>query len=106
MKTLFWYVIAAAGELAGCYAFWLWLRTGKGPSSLVWGVPALGLFAYALTKIEAAQAGRVYAAYAAVYLLGALVWMRAVEGAAPDRWDMIGSGICLLGAGVIIFAPR
>jgi small multidrug resistance family-3 protein len=78
----------------------------RGPWPLLFGLPALLLFAYALTKIDAAQAGRVYAAYSAIYLLAALGWMRGVEGVMPDRWDLIGSAVCLVGAGIIIFIPR
>ncbi len=105
-KSLFWFVIAAFAEIAGCFAFWKWLRLKEGPSALLYGLPALLLFAYALTRIEAEQAGRVYAAYAAIYLLASLFWMRAVEGVAPDRWDLTGAAICLIGAGVIILTPR
>jgi small multidrug resistance family-3 protein len=106
MKTVFWYIIAAIGEIAGCYSFWLWLRMKKGVLPIAWGIPALFIFAYALTRIEAAQAGRVFAAYSAIYLVASLVWMRAVEGVSPDQWDAVGSVICLIGAGIIIFAPR
>lgn len=106
MKTAFWYLVAALGEIGGCYAFWLWLRLKKSALPLAWGIPALLIFAYALTRIEAAQAGRVYAAYSAIYLIASLAWMKAVEGVTPDPWDLIGSGICLLGAAVIMFAPR
>lgn len=106
MKTLLWYIIAAIGEIAGCYAFWLWLRTKQTPAHLAWGIPALLLFAFALTRIQTEQAGRAYAAYAAVYLVGSLAWMAIVENVSPTRWDIIGSSVCLLGASIIILAPR
>jgi small multidrug resistance family-3 protein len=64
------------------------------------------VFVYALTRIYATSAGRVYAAYSAIYLAAALVWMKAVEGATPDRWDLMGEGICLFGAFVIILPTR
>jgi small multidrug resistance family-3 protein len=106
MKTIFWYIVAAIGEIAGCYSFWLWLRMKKGALPITWGIPTLFIFAYALTRIEAAQSGRVFAAYSAIYLVASLVWMCAVEGVSPDQWDAVGSVICLIGAGIIIFAPR
>lgn len=106
MKNLLWYMIAALGEIAGCYAFWVWLRMGKGASALLWGIPALVVFAWALTKVDTAYAGRAFAAYSAVYLVGSLLWMKTVEKGSPDGWDILGAGICLLGAGVILFAPR
>ncbi|MBX3014607.1 MAG: YnfA family protein [Caldilineaceae bacterium] len=105
MKTLVWYIIAAVGEIGGCYAFWMWLRMKKGVLPLVWGIPALLIFAYALTRIETEQAGRAFAAYSAIYLIGSLVWMKTVEGANPTLWDLVGASICLVGASIIIFAP-
>lgn len=105
-KSLFWFILAAFAEIAGCFAFWIWLRLGKSPAHLLWGLPTLLVFAYALTRIEASEAGRVYAAYSAIYLAAALVWMKAVEGATPDRWDLLGAGICLVGAAVIILPER
>lgn len=106
MKSLVWFLIAAFAEITGCYAFWLWLKMQRGPWPLLFGLPALVLFAYALTKIDAAYAGRVYAAYSAIYLLASLAWMRGVEGVIPDCWDLIGSAVCLVGAGIIMFTPR
>jgi small multidrug resistance family-3 protein len=106
MKSVPWLLAAAFAEIAGCYAFWLWLRLQRGPLPLLFGLPALLLFAFALTRVDAASAGRVYAAYSAIYLLASLVWMRGVEGISPDRWDLIGSGVCLVGAGIIMLAPR
>jgi small multidrug resistance family-3 protein len=106
MKSIPWFVIAAFAEIAGCYAFWLWLKLHRGPWPLLFGLPALLLFAYALTKIDTACAGRTYATYSAIYLLASLAWMRSVEGVMPDRWDLIGSAVCLAGAGIIIFTPR
>lgn len=105
MKTLFWYLVAALGEIAGCYAFWMWLRLKKGTTPLWWGVPALLVFAYALTRIDTEQAGRAYAAYSAIYLIASLAWMKSVEGVNPTGWDLIGSCICLIGAGIILIGP-
>ena len=106
MRSLLWFIVAAFAEIAGCYAFWMMLRLQKGLLPLVWGVPALLVFAYALTKIDAAHAGRVYAGYSAIYLIASLMWMRGIEGVSPDRWDMIGAAICLVGAAIIIITPR
>jgi small multidrug resistance family-3 protein len=106
MRTLLWYLLAAAGEIAGCFAFWAWLRLHKSPYWILPGIAALILFAAALTRIEAANAGRAYAAYGGVYILSSLLWLWEVESVRPDRWDLLGAAICLLGAGVILFGPR
>jgi drug/metabolite transporter superfamily protein YnfA len=69
-------------------------------------VLALVLFAYLLTHVEAVAAGRAYAAYGGVYIAASLLWLWAVEGLGPDRWDLIGSIICLADAGIILFGTR
>ena len=104
--TFLAYIGAALAEIAGCFAFWAWLRLGKSALWLVPGMFSLALFAYLLTLVEADHAGRTYAAYGGVYILSAIVWMWVVEGAKPDRWDLIGGAICLCGAAVILFGPR
>ena len=106
MKSIAWYGIAALGEIAGCFAFWAWLRMQKSPWWIVPGVASLIVFALALTRIEASHAGRAYAAYGGVYILASLAWLRVVEGVRPDRWDLIGAAVCLAGAGIILFGPR
>ncbi len=100
------YIFAALAEIAGCFAFWAWLRMGKSPLWLVPGMASLAIFAWLLTLIDADHAGRAYAAYGGVYIASALVWLWAVEGARPDRWDLIGGAICLGGAAIILFGPR
>jgi small multidrug resistance family-3 protein len=106
MKTVFAYVLAALAEIAGCFAFWAWLRLGK---SILWvapGMAALALFAYVLTLVGSSAAGRAYAAYGGVYIAASLVWLWAVEGARPDRWDTLGACVALLGGAIIVFGPR
>ncbi|HEU0163304.1 MAG TPA: YnfA family protein [Rhizomicrobium sp.] len=97
---------AALLEIAGCFAFWAWLKLGKSVLWLVPGILSLAAFAWMLTLIESPLAGRAYAAYGGVYIAAALVWGWWVEGHAPDRWDLAGAAICLLGMAVILFGPR
>lgn len=106
MTTIPAYIGAALAEIAGCFAFWAWLRLGKSAWWLVPGLAALALFAWLLTRAEADAAGRAYAAYGGVYIAASLAWLWAIEVVRPDRWDMIGAAICLAGAGVILFPPR
>lgn len=100
------YAGAALGEIAGCFAFWAWLRLQQPIWWLIPGVASLALFAYLLTLIEASAAGRAYAAYGGIYIAASLIWLWVVEGVRPDRWDAIGAMICLVGAAVILFGPR
>lgn len=104
--TLTIYALAALAEIAGCFAFWAWLRLGRSGLWVLPGVACLVAFAWLLTRIDAAFAGRAYAAYGGVYIVASLAWLAVVEGRAPDRWDTLGGALCLLGAGVILFGPR
>ena len=106
MRALLWYLVAALGEIGGCFAFWAWLRMGKSALWTIPGVVSLTLFALALTRIDAEFAGRAYAAYGGIYILSSLLWLWAVEGARPDRWDAFGAAVCLAGAALILFGPR
>jgi small multidrug resistance family-3 protein len=106
MWTIPTYILAAFAEIGGCFAFWAWLRLDKTPLWLVPGMASLVLFAWALTRIDVDFAGRAYAAYGGIYILASLVWLWAVEGSRPDRWDAIGAAICVVGAVVILFGPR
>ena len=100
------YVGAALAEIAGCFAFWAWLRLGKSIWWIVPGAVSLCLFAYLLTLVEAEHAGRTYAAYGGVYIVASVAWLRIAENVRPDRWDLLGACICLLGAATIIWGPR
>jgi small multidrug resistance family-3 protein len=90
MKTAIVYVGAAIAEIAGCFAFWGWLRLGKPIWWLLPGVCSLIVFAYLLTLVETEAAGRAYATYGGIYIVVSLVWLWIVEGARPDRWDITG----------------
>jgi small multidrug resistance family-3 protein len=106
MTTLAAYLVAAVAELAGCFAFWAWLRLGKPMWWVIPGCASLVVFAWALTWVESAAAGRAFAAYGGVYIAASLAWLWLLEGVQPDRWDIAGVAICLIGAGIIIGAPR
>ena len=106
MLTPLVYVLAAFAEIAGCFSFWAWLRSQHSVFWLLPGMISLALFAWLLTLVDSSHAGRAYAAYGSVYITASLVWLWAVEGAKPDRWDVIGASVALLGAAVIVFGPR
>ena len=106
MHSIALYIAIALFEIAGCFSFWAWLRLDRSPWLLVPGVLSLMAFAALLTRIEADFAGRAYAAYGGIYIAVALVWLVAVEGTVPDRWDVVGSTVCILGALIILLGPR
>ncbi|MBI6628254.1 YnfA family protein [Pontibaca salina] len=106
MQAILIYFAAALAEIAGCFAFWLWFRLGKSPLWLFPGMASLAVFAWLLVLSPAEQAGRAYAVYGGVYIASSLLWLWIVEGHRPDHWDLIGASICLLGAAIILWAPR
>jgi small multidrug resistance family-3 protein len=106
LQSIAAYIGAAIAEIAGCFAFWAWLRLDKPVWWLIPGLGFLALFAYLLTLVETDAAGRAYAAYGGVYIAASLGWLWAVEGTRPDRWDVIGAVICIFGAAIILFGPR
>ena len=100
------YIAAALAEIAGCFSFWMWLRQERSVWWIAPGLASLALFAWLLTLVDSSHAGRAYAAYGGVYICASLAWLWAVEGARPDRWDVIGATICLAGAAVMLLGPR
>jgi small multidrug resistance family-3 protein len=101
------FVLAASFELAGCFAFWTWVRRGATPYVVLLGIVSLVCFALALTRVDSAFAGRAYAAYGGIYIASSLVWLWAAEGQRPTVPDLIGAAIAVVGALVIIsFASR
>ncbi|MFK4825642.1 YnfA family protein [Paenochrobactrum sp. BZR 588] len=97
------YILAALAEIAGCYAFWAWLRLNKSPLWLVPGILSLVFFAWILTRIDLDFAGRAYAAYGGIYIVASIFWLWFIEQQMPNRWDIIGAGLCLCGMMIIIF---
>ena len=106
MLTIAAYIGAAVTEIAGCFAFWAWLRLGKSAWWVLPGMASLAVFAALLTLVDSAAAGRAYAAYGGVYIAASLAWLWIIEGVRPDRWDLSGIVLCLLGAVIILAGPR
>jgi small multidrug resistance family-3 protein len=101
------FVIAAFFEIAGCFAFWMSLRRGVTPLVALLGVVCLIAFAFALTRVDSAFAGRAYAAYGGIYIAASLMWLWLIEGQAPTRTDLAGAALAIAGAVIIIgFAAR
>ena len=101
------FATAATLEIAGCFAFWMWLRGGRSALVAALGVVSLVGFAVALTRVDSVFAGRAYAAYGGIYIAASLAWLWLVEGQRPTMTDSIGAGVAVIGALIIIaFASR
>jgi len=105
LKSVALFVVAGLLEIGGGYLVWLWLRDGRNMGLGILG--GLVLFLYGVVPtLQPASFGRVYAAYGGVFVLLALLWGWAVDHRPPDRFDLMGALVCLIGVGVIMFWPR
>ncbi|WP_415854935.1 YnfA family protein [Sinomonas sp. G460-2] len=106
LKSSVLFVLAAAAEIGGAWLVWQAVREGKPWWWAGLGIAALGAYGFVATFQPDAHFGRVLAAYGGVFVAGSLAWGVVVDGFRPDRWDVAGAVICLLGVTVIMFAPR
>ena len=106
VRTLALFVATACAEILGCYLPFLWLRRDAPAWYLVPAAASLGVFAWLLTLHSEHAAGRTYAAYGGVYVATAVLWLWLVDGQRPDRWDLLGAFVCIVGMGIIFFGPR
>ncbi len=105
LKTIGLFIITAIAEIVGCYLPYLWLRQGKSIWLLVPGAISLAAFAW-LLSLHPAAAGRTYAAYGGVYVTVAIFWLWWVDSVQPDRWDLVGAAVTLVGMSIIAFGPH
>lgn len=106
MRSVALFVLAAVAEIGGAWLVWQGVREHRG---LLWagaGVIALGVYGFVATLQPDAQFGRILAAYGGVFIAGSLAWGMAFDGFRPDRADVLGALICLIGVGVIMYSPR
>jgi small multidrug resistance family-3 protein len=100
--TILAFAGAALAEIAGCFAFWAWLRLGHSAWWLAPGGASLAVFACLLTLVDSDAAGRAYAAYGGVYIAASVLWLWVAEGRQPDRFDLLGGAIALAGTVVML----
>jgi small multidrug resistance family-3 protein len=106
LRSLALFVGAAIAEIGGAWLVWQGIREHRGWMWVGLGVIALGVYGFVATGQPDPHFGRVLAAYGGVFVAGSLAWGRVVDGYKPDRYDLIGAGICLIGVAVIMYAPR
>lgn len=99
------FVVTAIAEIVGCYLPYLWLKRDGSILLLVPAAAAIAAFVWLLT-LHPHAAGRTYAAYGGVYVVVALGWLFLVQRIVPDRWDLIGGAVTLIGMSIIYFGPR
>ncbi|MEU1884760.1 YnfA family protein [Micromonospora sp. WMMD987] len=105
-RSLVLFALAALAEIGGAWLIWQGWREHRGLWWIAGGVVALGVYGFVATFQPDANFGRILAAYGGVFVAGSLAWGMVVDGFRPDRWDLAGAAICLLGVAVIMYAPR
>lgn len=106
MLSLIYFFLAALAEISGCFAFWAWPRLDKSIFGLLPGSISLLLFAWLLSLTSTHIAGRSYAIYGGIYICCSLGWSWLVVESIPDKWDIVGATLRLLGAAIILLMPR
>ena len=105
-RSIALFLVAALAEIGGAWLVWQGLREQRG---LLWvgaGVAALGAYGLVATLQPSNEFGRVLAAYGGVFVAGSLAWAVVVDRFRPDRWDLAGAAVCLVGVALIMYAPR
>lgn len=106
VRSMLLFVLAALAEIGGAWLVWQGVREHRG---LLWigaGVIALGAYGFVATLQPDANFGRILAAYGGVFVAGSLLWGMVMDGFRPDRYDVVGALVCLVGVGIIMYSPR
>lgn len=106
VRSIALFVLAALCEIGGAWLVWQGVREHRGVAWIGAGIAALGAYGFVATLQDDAEFGRILAAYGGIFVAGSLAWGMAVDGFRPDRFDVIGATICLVGVAVIMYAPR
>jgi len=106
LRSILLFVVAAVAEIGGAWLIWQGVREHRGVAWVGAGIIALTTYGFVATLQPDANFGRILAAYGGVFVAGSLAWGRLVDGFKPDRFDLAGAAICLLGVAVIMYSPR
>jgi small multidrug resistance family-3 protein len=105
-RSIVLFALAALAEIGGAWLVWQGVREHRGWVWIGAGIIALGVYGFVATLQPDAHFGRILAAYGGIFVAGSLLWGVMFDGFRPDRWDVIGSLVCLAGVAVIMYAPR
>lgn len=105
-RSILLFVVAAVAEIGGAWLVWQGVREHRGVLWAIGGILALGAYGFVVTFQPDPNFGRILAAYGGIFVAGSLAWGMLVDGFKPDRYDIAGAAICLIGVAVIMYAPR
>ena len=106
LRSIVLFVLAAIAEIGGAWLVWQGFRENRGLPWIGAGVLALGAYGFVATFQPDPNFGRVLAAYGGIFVAGSLLWGVVVDGFRPDRWDVTGAAVCLVGVALIMYARR
>ncbi|WP_432893181.1 YnfA family protein [Kribbella sp. CA-245084] len=106
LRSILLFVLAAIAEIGGAWLIWQGWREHRGVLWIAAGIVALGAYGFVATFQPDPNFGRILAAYGGIFVAGSLTWGVVVDRFKPDRYDLLGAAICLLGVVVIMYAPR
>jgi len=106
LRSILLFALAAVAEIGGAWLIWQGVREHRGVAWVGAGIVALAAYGFVATLQPDANFGRILAAYGGIFVAGSLAWGTLVDGFKPDRFDLAGAGICLVGVAVIMYAPR
>ncbi len=105
-RSIALFVVAAFAEIGGAWLVWQGVREHRGWVWIGVGVIALGIYGLVATLQPDPNFGRILAAYGGVFVVGSLTWGMVADDFKPDRWDIAGAALCLIGVSIIMYAPR
>ena len=105
-RSIALFIVAAVAEIGGAYLMWQAIKEGRGAVFAVAGAVALVGYGAVAALQPDANFGRVLAAYGGVFIVGSLAWGMVFDGFRPDRFDVAGAALCLVGVATIMYAPR
>jgi len=105
LKAIFVFILAGLCEIGGGYLVWMWLKKGMGVGYGIAGAAVLVLYGVVAT-LQTSSFARVYAAYGGFFIVMSLIWAYVFDDFRPDKYDLIGSLVTILGVCIIYFAPR
>ncbi|TCN36920.1 small multidrug resistance family-3 protein [Kribbella orskensis] len=106
LRSVALFGVAAVAEIGGAWLVWQGVREHRGVLWMLGGIVALGAYGFVATLQPDPNFGRILAAYGGVFVAGSLAWGVVADGFRPDRWDLAGALVCLVGVGLIMYAPR
>lgn len=105
LKTILIFILAGLCEIGGGYLVWISIREGKSMWYGLLGSIILVLYGYIAT-LQPSNFARVYATYGGFFIVLSLLWAWRFDQFVPDKFDVIGAMVVLLGVAIIYYGPR